>query len=767
MSAQAPDAPRCTTSPGWSEMPSTSCVWQMTSHSLLTWLGHHARSSPHDIFLASLATERTVSFAEAYNQAVAITATLRVKGLGPGDVVSLCTAPNHPIFIPLLAACAASGLSLLPLDPALHPNELSLALNTVNPRLVIAGRSALTQQRSAQDVTVAEFLDELPTADAAPTRGAPRDVTEPCLLIYTSGSSGRAKIVSLTESALVANASRIMDRYSITSHDRMYCVLPYHHMNATMVTGCVPLLAGAATVLGPMFDANSARTFWRDAALNDISILSLVPPIMRALLTLGGPRAELRNLRFAFCGAAPLDSSLWETFENTFQLPVYQGYGLTETTCWAVSTPPSHDRDYRAVGIPLPDCEVDVVSSTTSESQIRAVGDHAKPTDIATWNPHSPEIGEVLIRGPIVMAGYYRDRRLTDKTVREDGFLRTGDLGFIDSAGQLHIVGRKKELIIKNGRNIVPDDIDSVLSTHPDVLEAKTVGIAHALVGEQIVSAVRLAPHAGATTADLRRFARANLTSYKCPDRFVVVGVIPRTSTGKVAVGELRKRLTGEAVDARIKLLNSWKYKRAQPSDVDGLRAALTRASLFGEDISFVTYWGCGTRSRINDIDRAAMDRMAEYIVQAALPPAATRLVLVLTDIHAQLNCKPLARVEDYFAAVAGEAAARGFSTVYLSALWASVGRSLESLQPASDSHYLVEVAVARAAKHAECDDVTMAARQYIAACEVDSEAMSACFPRSIFLTYNGPRDSGFLPRLPTLYIYSYKKVSRKPWFSS
>jgi hypothetical protein len=364
------------------------------------------------------------------------------------------------------------------------------------------------------------------------------------------------------------------------------------------------------------------------------------------------------------------------------------------------------------------------------------------------------------------MAGYFGNARLTAQTIRKDGFLRTGDIGFIDDVGQLHVVARKKEIIIKNGRNIVPDEVDAVLNRHPSVVESKTIGVPHELVGEQIVSAVRVVPDTGTRISELRQFVKANLAAYKCPDRYVPVGVLPKTSTGKTAVAELRERLSGAAVATRIRALNTWKYKRAQPSDIDALHMLLTQSALWGEDLSFVAYWGCGRRSQTNGIDRMAMDRMCEYIARASLPPAAARLTLVLTDLHGEVNGKPPSRMSEYFAAVVSDAGERGVETIYLSELWAAIDRSLDDIEPVGEEHPLIEKAATRAAKHCENSEPRSAASRYVATCKWDSEAMLARFPKSIFLTYNGPADSGFLPEMPTLYIYSYKrKVSEKPWF--
>jgi len=733
----------------------------MSEKSLIALIANHAAREPERPFVIAAHEGRVVSYREALQLSAGIVAFLETQSLSRGDRI-VFSAENHWAYLPLLAACAYSGVTLLPLSPDLRPEEIALIFRTVHPKLVLADSVPAGGIGSVEFLPIAELLDNLPSVtEPRHEFRSHAATTDPCLFIYTSGSSGKAKVVMLAESALVADGSRIAETYAISTDDRLYCVLPFHHMNATTVTGCAPLVAGAAVVLGPLFGAENARMFWQRVRACGVTVVSVVPSIMGVLLMVNpaGERADVGRLRFAFCGAAPLRADLWRDFENAFGIPVFQGYGLTETTCWAVATPPGQPRVYTAVGVPFPDCEVEIDLESTAEILF---GDQRQADGDAT----DTFLGEILLRGPILMAGYLGNKRLTAQTIREDGFLRTGDMGFIDAAGQLHVVARKKEIIIKNGRNIVPDEVDAALSRHPSVIESKTIGIPHELVGEQVVSAVRLVDDAGIQVAELRQFAKDHLAAYKCPDQYVLVGVLPKTSTGKTAVAELRERISGAGVETRIRALNTWKYKRAQPSDIGALRALITRSALWGEDLSFVAYWGCGQRGQTNEIDRMAMDRMCEYVSRASCPPATTRLTLVLTDLHAQINAKPADRISNYYAAVIRDARERRIETVLLSELWGSIDLVLDDLEPARDDHPLIEKAAARASKHAENGEPRLGARRYIAACTWDSKAMLARFPKSIFLTYNGPDDAGFLPDMPTLYIYSYKKkISEKPWF--
>src|SRR5581483_9854341 len=295
------------------------------------------------------------------------------------------------------------------------------------------------------------------------------------------------------------------------------------------------------------------------AAEQGITIPSVTPSIMSALLKLAEdePPALPPGLRLVLCGAAPLRADLWQRFQDLVGVPVHQGYGLTETTC-------SADDLVFAAG---------------------AGGEGASP------------VGEVEIRGPLLMEGYYRNKALTRETFTADGFLRTGDLGCFDADGLLRIVGRRKEIIIKSGINIVPDEIDAVLRQMPGIADAKTIGLPDEVLGESVCAVC--VPREGAApprTADVRRFVRERLAAFKCPDRVSFAGQVPRTPTGKARTGELRRIVNGELAAELLGRLDTWKFKRAQPSEREQILARIQAGLLSGRGIAFVAYWGCGTR---------------------------------------------------------------------------------------------------------------------------------------------------------------------------
>ena len=333
------------------------------------------------------------------------------------------------------------------------------------------------------------------------------------LIIHTSGSTGGGKAVMLTEQNLMSMADRLRQRFAISTDDRFLSVLPYYHMNATMITGCVPLLAGASVVVTSFV---LEASYWECARRHEITICSLIPPLLSTILKLGkeDDRAP-ESVRFCSCGTAPLPAQLWSTFERQYPVPVFQGYGLTETTCWATSTVPGESHTYASVGQPFPDCviRIDARALTVKLSWEREP--HADTADRAS---DGPIVGEILIGGPVVLKGYFGQQKATEEALA-DGFFRTGDVGFFDGDGNLQVCGRIKEMIIRNGINISPEDVDSIIRGTPGVQDCKTIGVPSEITGESVVSVVVAPPsERAALSGILTSSLREHVSQIKRPE---------------------------------------------------------------------------------------------------------------------------------------------------------------------------------------------------------------------------------------------------------
>lgn len=430
-------------------------------------LDRHADASPDAPFVTTVSTGATVSYGEVRDLAECLRALL-LRETERGDRVVLMSV-NHWIFFPLLAAAAEEGRVLVPLNPHLHSDELAFIFSDSTPSMIIQeGAGALPGD--VEGTSIADVMAAVTTSAALPPAVAdPRpDENDTALLVYTSGTTGSGKAVMLTTKNLMSMAETFVEYFEIEPNDRFLCVLPLYHMNGIMVTGILPLVVGARTFLADVFAFTNAKFYWDVVERSKITIPSLVPSIMAMLAKLSpeGPGAALDSVRFGFCGTAPLSARQWEDFERRFGFPIFQGYGLTETTTWVTATPFDPDHRHDTVGIPF---GADVVIDPTLRT--------------ATGR----EEGEILVRGPMVMPGYFNQPKLTRESFR-DGYLKTGDVGFFDQDGELNITGRKKEIIIRNGVNINPLEVDLIVQRHADIAECKTIGLDHEILGEVVAT---------------------------------------------------------------------------------------------------------------------------------------------------------------------------------------------------------------------------------------------------------------------------------------
>jgi len=718
--------------------------------------------------LTLLATDETVSHQQIFQTALHAAAELDARGIRAGDRVGLLTE-NHWAFHPLLIACASRGAVLLPLNPVMHEDELTYILQHAAPSLVLMDdRLAPRPIKLAPTASLAAFLAEASRRPLPPPVDS--DPDQVALMIYTSGTTGNGKGVMLTQRNLLTNAHSLASLYDLGAQDRLLCVLPLFHMNAVQMTGLIPLIGGSHVFLADLFGFRNAKFYWKRVEELGITALSLTPSIMAMLLELFPEGHKLaRAPRFAFCGAAPLTPELWRQFEERFQLPVYQGYGLSETVAWAVCTPPSAPRRYDSVGVPV-DCEIliDAQKVKGFEDAIYEV------TQVAE---EGPPVGEVLLRGPIVMPGYYKDPQPA-ATFTPDGHLRTGDVGYVDEAGFLHITGRLKDVIVRNGINILSRELDDLFVTHPRVQDSKTFGVKDRAVGEKVVTACVLSPGEPLAAPALRDWLAGRLSPYKRPDQIHLLAQLPRTSTGKVATNPLRKLVSGALAEESFTALTRRRFNRAPPDQAEEIRGLLQRALTAGGPVHFVTYWGCGARDALIDADLKALERLNELLQGARrIPELTVRLTLLLTDSHARLNGKPEERIQRYYAAVAEAGAKHQFASVFFSELWDEAGLTLEQVQAdaagpevsaAFEALSIKDELVAQAGKHFESGaSAEEGARVYHAACLREAPLVARRFQDHVFLSYNSPKMVPLFPALPKLFLFSTAKGwTQKPWFS-
>jgi long-chain acyl-CoA synthetase len=471
------------------------------------------------------------SYAEFAARVTEVAAGLRARGVGRGDVVGV-VLPNSPHYLEVWWSILWLGATFNPVNPALTAGEAAGILSDSGAMCVVC------TPESADGL--AEHRDELPALretvvaernDAAAALRGHGTVAEPAgtgagdlaALVYTSGTTGRPKGAMLAHRNLLANAWQLGEPLPVSRGDIMGMVLPLFHVNAQLVTTVIPLFLGAEVAMWERF---SASQFWSDVARFEPVTFSAVPTMLAALLHApGADDAETNTLRFVICGAAPLSPALFRRFEEKFGVRIMEGYGLTEGTCCSTINPFHGPRKIGSIGLPTRGQEVVVLAEDGS--------------------PASDGVpGEVCVRGPNVMQGYYRRPDANAETLR-NGWLHTGDVGYRDAEGFFFLIDRKKDMIIRGGENIYPREVEDVLLEHPGVKEAAVIGRRDEIRGEEVHAVLALTP--GTETADLEAHCRERLAAFKVPSSWEVVPELPKTSTGKIDKKPLRARMSSGA----------------------------------------------------------------------------------------------------------------------------------------------------------------------------------------------------------------------------
>jgi acyl-CoA synthetase (AMP-forming)/AMP-acid ligase II len=455
-----------------------------------------------------------------------VAGTLAAHGIGPGDRVAI-VLPNGPematAFLSVAAACCAA-----PLNPAYKADEFEFYLSDLKPAAIILTASGPPAARD-----VAERLG-IPVLDLVPAEGGPAGVfalegaaregvakparparpDDPALVLHTSGTTARPKIVPLSNANVVASAGHIARSLALGPADVCLNVMPLFHIHGLIAAVTASLWAGAGVCCTPGFNA-----FQFGALLGEVrpSWYTAVPTMHQAILMrMRGQAAQARaaGLRFIRSSSASLPPQVMVELEAVFGAPVIEAYGMTEAAHQMAANPlPPRARKPGAVGV--------------------AAGPEIAVMDEAGAILPQGEVGEVVIRGPNVTAGYDGNPHANARAFT-DGWFRTGDQGRLDEEGYLFLTGRLKEQINRGGEKISPLEIDVVLLDHPAVAQACTFGIPHDKLGEEVGAVVVLRPGETASEREIRDFAGARLAAFKVPRRVLVMDDIPKGATGKI-----------------------------------------------------------------------------------------------------------------------------------------------------------------------------------------------------------------------------------------
>jgi len=446
---------------------------------------------------------------------------LHGHGVRPGDRV-LVVAENCALFVTLLLATTRLRAWCVPLNARVSADELAQITAHATPRACAFTTHASDAAKAHADATGATcrgqaagwplVMTTYPGAVAEPEDQTPQ--TQVAVMLYTSGTTGQPKGVMLTHANLDFNAMMAARMRAMVPEDEMLVVLPGTHVMALSTAILAALRAGATMRLLPRFSPQAVL----DALAGGASIMPAVPAMYDQLLRhldTTGTALTAPRLRLIGTGGAPLDPGWKARIEARFGLILNNGYGLTEAGPGISSTSLGPARSDSSVGHVYPDCTIRID------------------------NPAADGVGELLVRGPNVMKGYYRNPEATAQAISAEGFLRTGDLARQDGDGALHIVGRNKELIIRSGFNIYPPEVEAALSGCPGVLQVAVTG--RPVPGNEEVIAFAITD--GSVTPEaLRDWARARLAGYKVPRHVLIVADLPMTAAGKVRKHELLAR---------------------------------------------------------------------------------------------------------------------------------------------------------------------------------------------------------------------------------
>ena len=480
------------------------------------------RERPNAVYALETEGPQQITFAALAHSCQQVVALLRVHGAAPGETVSL-VMPNGLTTLQLLLGAMHGGWCVNPVNLLSSEEQMGYVLTHSDCTVVIASpewadtvrRVLLTIPRDialwvcdAHTHSFAEDASKLPDHPSHSVK--PKDHA---LLMYTSGTTGVPKGVLLSQANLTANAASISAEHALTAQDRVLAVLPLYHINAFAVTMLAPLFHGGSLAMPPKF---SAARFWQQALQTQCTWINVVPTMISYLLEGVAPDVS-QTARIQFCrsASAALPPAHLQAFEAKFGIGIIETMGLTETVAPAFSNPlVRKERKLGSVG-KASGCEARVI-----DSAFQVVADGVT--------------GEVAIRGPQVMQGYYKNETATRESFTPDGWLRTGDLGHRDSDGFFFITGRIKELIIKGGENIAPREIDEVLLRHPGVLDAAAVGVPDPHYGQDILVCVIAREGHSVTDALLREHCTSLLGRFKTPRYFCMVQDLPRGPSGKV-----------------------------------------------------------------------------------------------------------------------------------------------------------------------------------------------------------------------------------------
>ncbi|MGN6794497.1 MAG: acyl-CoA synthetase [Streptosporangiaceae bacterium] len=503
----------------------------MQNEGVGSWTVRRARKTPDRV--AIIHQGAPVSYAELHDRVIRLTSALRELGVRHGDRVAFL-GPNHPAFLETMFATWSAGGVFVPLNYRLAPPELAHQLtDSAAGTLVYAPPYAavVAALRGATDVTHVVALagndgdgtlgyETLLGGGSAAWVDEPVRLDDPCLIMYTSGTTGRAKGAILTHGNITWNALNVLVDTDLTSDAVALVVAPLFHTAALNMLSLPVLLKGGTLVIEPGFDPGRALEL---IASHQVSVLFGVPAMYDAMAALPQWRdADLSSVRALLCGGAPVPLATIRSYLDR-GLSFIQGYGMTEA----------------APGVLLLD-------AAHAQSKAGSAGVPHFFTDVRIVGPELADVsagerGEILVAGPNVMSGYWNQPDESAQAIADRRWLRSGDIASADSDGYVYVADRVKDVIISGGENIYPAEVESAMRAHPAIADCGVIGVPDERWGEVGRAVVVLRAGAVADEAGLLGFLDDQIARYKIPKSVHFAAELPRTATGKIAKKVLRE----------------------------------------------------------------------------------------------------------------------------------------------------------------------------------------------------------------------------------
>jgi fatty-acyl-CoA synthase len=505
----------------------------MRNQGLGSWMARRARMTPGRTALVHAGNAWT--YLQVHERVTRLANALHELGVRHGDRVAYL-GPNHPAFLETLFATGALGAIFVPLNARIAGPELVSALGDSGSSLLVyapevsqlvasvrsqlSGRQLVSMEADAIGVhSYSELLARAP----ATAVDEPVDLDEPCMIMYTSGTTGRAKGATLTHANAAWNCFNVIIDVDVAGDEVSLVSAPLFHTAALNML-CLPtLLKGGTAVLVSSFDAE--RVFDLIEAYR-VTWMFGVPAMFNAMAqTRRWAEADLSSVRILMCGGAPVPEALIHTYQKR-GLTFLQGYGMTETAPGALFLSRHMDARVGSAGKQSFFTDVRLVRPDLSE-------------------PPVGEPGEIIVQGPNVMKGYWGQPDATAASLAEGSWFRSGDVAVVDEDGFFYVRDRIKDMIISGGENIYPAEVEAVFYQHPCIAECAVIGVSDEKWGEVGRAVIVLKPGEEATEDQLLGFLHGKVAKYKIPKSVEFADGLPRTGSGKVDKRKLRARVGG------------------------------------------------------------------------------------------------------------------------------------------------------------------------------------------------------------------------------